>query len=43
MHSRDPDLANGSAAMHWAALRARHRVAANGTPVAMYEEGRVTG
>ena len=38
---RDPDMAGAEAAMHRAARRARRRAAANGTPIAMFKDGKV--
>ena len=39
--SRDRELAGATAAMHRAASRARRRAAANGTPIAVFEDGKV--
>ena len=38
---KDPDLAGATAAMHRAAQRARRIAAANNTPVAVFENGKV--
>ena len=38
---RDPDLADATAATHWAARRARRRAAENGTPISVFEDGKV--
>ena len=38
---RDPDLAGATAAMHRAARRTRHRAAENGTPIPVFEDGKV--
>ena len=39
--ARDRELAGATAAMHRAACRARRRAAANGTPIAVFEDGKV--
>ena len=39
--ARDRELAGATAAMHRAARRARRRAAANGTPIAVVEDGKV--
>ena len=39
--ARDRELAGATAAMHRAARRARRRAAANGTPIAVFEDGKV--
>ena len=39
--ARDLELAGATAAMHRAASRARRRAAANGTPIAVFEDGKV--
>ena len=38
---RDPDLAGAEAAMLRAAQRARRRAAANGTPIPVFQDGRI--
>ena len=38
---RDPDLVGAEAAIHGAAQRARRRAARNGTPIAVYEDGKI--
>ena len=38
---RDPDLVGAEAAMLRAAARARRRAAENGTPIAVFEDGKI--
>ena len=39
--ARDPDLAGAEAAMRRATQRARRRAAANGTPIPVFQDGRI--
>ena len=39
--ARDRELVGATAAMHRAARRARRRAAANGTPIAVFEDEKV--